>query len=29
LGKNPNRIGIGASREQMIEISLKKMALSR
>jgi hypothetical protein len=29
LGKNPNRAGIGSSRERMIEISQKRMAMSR
>ena len=29
MGKNPNRIGIGANRERMIEITRKKMAVSR
>jgi len=29
FGKNPARIGTGASRERMIEISRKRMAVSR
>jgi hypothetical protein len=29
MGKNPARIGKGASRERMLEISRRRMALSR
>ncbi len=29
FGKNPHRIGMGATRERMIEVSRKRMAVSR